>query len=102
MESQFLMKKDEYNYAIINDDILRIASGRDKHFFGKAELQEMQDRSEVKSEGYRIEGNVTYETYDLTEIGKVMLTTLGCKKNIKPLIKSSNIAEIKNDLQLTR
>lgn len=102
MESQFLMKKDEYNYAIINDEILRIATARDKQFFGKDELQEMQDNSEVKSEGYRIEGNVTYETYDLTEIGRVMLTTLGSKRSIKPLVKASHIAEIKNDAQLAR
>lgn len=101
METQFLMKKDEYNYAIINDDILQIAAARDKKVFGKAELEEMQDKSEVKSEGYRIEGNITYETYDLTEIGKVMLATVG-SKSIKPLIKASNIAEIKNNVELTR
>ncbi len=96
MEDQFLMKKDEYNYAVLSEDILRIAASRDKEIFDNAELQAMQSKGEVRSEGYTIQGDVTYETYDLTEIGKVLLHSLSNGKNPKPMIRKSHIAEIKS------
>ncbi len=95
MEDQFLMKKDEYNYAVLDEDILRVAAGRNKEIFDSVELQAMQKNGEVRSDGYNIQGDVTYEVYCLTEIGRVLLRSLGGGKNPKPLIRKSHIAEIK-------